>query len=185
MFWWQPLSLRRVWTFPMPIPFVENADHMGLSTLINSGGRVGCSKPDCPVPISCNGPDKPREVSVENAWLAIKGFTELPGFKTHAGFIHPRGWKSPGAAQSGSTDSIGYELYSQLLETAILEKQRKPKRQKSHEMTLYRCLPTKHLYWWSATKIGNFIRHQGTWTVVSTMKNCKVNCGPIWRVSRC
>ena len=43
-----------------------------------------------------------------------------------------------GAAQSGFIDSIGYELYSQLLEAAILEKQGKTKkRQKSNtEMNL-------------------------------------------------
>lgn len=38
-----------------------------------------------------------------------------------------------GAAQSGFIDSVGYELYSQLLEQAILEKQGKAsQRQKSN-----------------------------------------------------
>ncbi len=44
-------------------------------------------------------------------------------------------------AQSGFIDSVGYELYSQLLEQAILEKQGKPNVRKATLRSTYRLTP--------------------------------------------
>ena len=119
--------------------FVENADHMGLSTLYQLRGRVGRSNRIAYAYLMYR-PDKSLTEVSEKRLEAIKGFTELgSGFKIAMQDLSIRGAGNLlGAAQSGFIDSIGYELYSQLLETAILEKQGKTKkRQKSNtEMNL-------------------------------------------------
>lgn len=47
-----------------------------------------------------------------------------------------------GAAQSGFIDSVGYELYSQLLEQAILEnKVRQPNVRRVIPRSIYRLMP--------------------------------------------
>jgi len=66
---------------------------------------------------------------------AIKGFTELgSGFKIAMRDLSIRGAGNIlGASQSGFIDSVGFEMYSQLLEEAIAKKQGKEqKRQKSN-----------------------------------------------------
>lgn len=114
--------------------FIENADHLGLSTLYQLRGRVGRSNRIAYAYLLYR-PDKSLTEVAEKRLEAIKGFTELgSGFKIAMQDLSIRGAGNIlGAAQSGFIDSVGYELYSQLLEQAILEKQGKaPKREKSH-----------------------------------------------------
>ncbi|HEM4974682.1 transcription-repair coupling factor [Streptococcus suis] len=114
--------------------FIENADHMGLSTLYQLRGRVGRSNRIAYAYLMYR-PDKSLTEVAEKRLEAIKGFTELgSGFKIAMQDLSIRGAGNIlGAAQSGFIDSVGYELYSQLLEQAILEKQGKAaQRQKSN-----------------------------------------------------
>ncbi|HEM3174242.1 TPA: transcription-repair coupling factor [Streptococcus suis] len=114
--------------------FIENADHMGLSTLYQLRGRVGRSSRIAYAYLMYR-PDKSLTEVAEKRLEAIKGFTELgSGFKIAMQDLSIRGAGNIlGAAQSGFIDSVGYEMYSQLLEQAILEKQGKAaQRQKSH-----------------------------------------------------
>lgn len=114
--------------------FIENADHMGLSTLYQLRGRVGRSSRIAYAYLMYR-PDKSLTEVAEKRLEAIKGFTELgSGFKIAMQDLSIRGAGNIlGAAQSGFIDSVGYELYSQLLEQAILEKQGKSaQRQKSN-----------------------------------------------------
>ncbi|WP_074411609.1 transcription-repair coupling factor [Streptococcus suis] len=114
--------------------FIENADHMGLSTLYQLRGRVGRSSRIAYAYLMYR-PDKSLTEVAEKRLEAIKGFTELgSGFKIAMQDLSIRGEGNIlGAAQSGFIDSVGYEMYSQLLEQAILEKQGKAtQRQKSN-----------------------------------------------------
>ncbi|KXT77782.1 Transcription-repair coupling factor [Streptococcus sp. DD13] len=118
--------------------FIENADHMGLSTLYQLRGRVGRTNRIAYAYLMYR-PDKTLTEISEKRLEAIKGFTELgSGFKIAMQDLSIRGAGNLlGAAQSGFIDSVGYELYSQLLEEAILQKQGKQqKRQKSNSEIL-------------------------------------------------
>ena len=106
--------------------FIENADHMGLSTLYQLRGRVGRSNRIAYAYLMYR-PDKVLTEVSEKRLEAIKGFTELgSGFKIAMQDLSIRGAGNIlGASQSGFIDSVGFELYSQLLEQAIAEKQGK------------------------------------------------------------
>lgn len=106
--------------------FIENADHMGLSTLYQLRGRVGRSNRIAYAYLMYK-PDKVLTEVSEKRLEAIKGFTELgSGFKIAMQDLSIRGAGNIlGASQSGFIDSVGFELYSQLLEKAIAEKQGK------------------------------------------------------------
>ncbi len=106
--------------------FIENADHMGLSTLYQLRGRVGRSNRIAYAYLMYR-PDKVLTEVSEKRLDAIKGFTELgSGFKIAMRDLSIRGAGNIlGASQSGFIDSVGFELYSQLLEDAILKKQGK------------------------------------------------------------
>ena len=114
--------------------FVENADHMGLSTLYQLRGRVGRSNRIAYAYLMYR-PDKILTEVSEKRLEAIKGFTELgSGFKIAMRDLSIRGAGNIlGSMQSGFIDSVGFEMYSQLLEEAIAKKQgRENKRQKSN-----------------------------------------------------
>ena len=114
--------------------FIENADHMGLSTLYQLRGRVGRSN-RVAYAYFMYRPEKILTEIAEKRLEAIKGFTELgSGFKIAMRDLSIRGAGDIlGASQSGFIDSVGFEMYSQLLEEAILKKQGKEqKRQKSN-----------------------------------------------------
>ena len=72
-------------------------------------------------------PDKVLTEVSEKRLEAIKGFTELgSGFKIAMRDLSIRGAGNIlGASQSGFIDSVGFEMYSQLLEQAIATKQGK------------------------------------------------------------
>ena len=103
--------------------FIENADHMGLSTLYQLRGRVGRSNRIAYAYLMYR-PDKSLTEVSEKRLEAIKGFTELgSGFKIAMRDLSIRGAGNLlGSSQSGFIDSVGFELYSQLLEEAIAKK---------------------------------------------------------------
>ena len=103
--------------------FIENADHMGLSTLYQLRGRVGRSNRIAYAYLMYRPEKSISEVS-ERRLEAIKGFTELgSGFKIAMRDLSIRGAGNLlGKSQSGFIDSVGFELYSQLLEEAIAKR---------------------------------------------------------------
>lgn len=104
--------------------FIEDADKMGLSTLYQLRGRVGRSNRIAYAYLMYR-PDKVLTEVSEKRLEAIKGFTELgSGFKIAMRDLSIRGAGNIlGASQSGFIDSVGFELYSQLLEEAIANRQ--------------------------------------------------------------
>lgn len=103
--------------------FIENADHMGLSTLYQLRGRVGRSNRIAYAYLMYRPEKSISEVS-EKRLEAIKGFTELgSGFKIAMRDLSIRGAGNLlGKSQSGFIDSVGFELYSQLLEETIAKR---------------------------------------------------------------
>ena len=103
--------------------FIVNADHMGLSTLYQLRGRVGRSNRIAYAYLMYRPEKSISEVS-EKRLEAIKGFTELgSGFKIAMRDLSIRGAGNLlGKSQSGFIDSVGFELYSQLLEEAIAKR---------------------------------------------------------------
>lgn len=103
--------------------FIENADHMGLSTLYQLRGRVGRSNRIAYAYLMYRPEKSISEVS-EKRLEAIKGFTELgSGFKIAMRDLSIRGAGNLlGKSQSGFIDSVGFELYSQLLEESIAKR---------------------------------------------------------------
>ena len=103
--------------------FIENADHMGLSTLYQLRGRVGRSNRIAYAYLMYRPEKSISEVS-EKRLEVIKGFTELgSGFKIAMRDLSIRGAGNLlGKSQSGFIDSVGFELYSQLLEEAIAKR---------------------------------------------------------------
>ncbi|VOA72069.1 transcription-repair coupling factor [Streptococcus pneumoniae] len=103
--------------------FIENADHMGLSTLYQLRGRVGRSNRIAYAYLMYRPEKSISEVS-EKRLEAIKEFTELgSGFKIAMRDLSIRGAGNLlGKSQSGFIDSVGFELYSQLLEEAIAKR---------------------------------------------------------------
>lgn len=100
--------------------FIENADMMGLSQLYQLRGRVGRSS-RVAYAYFMYKPEKILSEVSEKRLEAIKGFTELgSGFKIAMRDLSIRGAGNLlGAEQSGFIDSVGFELYSQLLEEAV------------------------------------------------------------------
>ena len=117
--------------------FIENADHMGLSTLYQLRGRVGRSNRIAYAYLMYR-PDKSLTEVSEKRLEAIKGFTELgSGFKIAMRDLSIRGAGNIlGASQSGFIDSVGFEMYSQLLEEAIAKKQGQEHRRKKSNAEL-------------------------------------------------
>ncbi|MBF7076322.1 transcription-repair coupling factor [Streptococcus sp. HF-100] len=109
--------------------FIENADYMGLSTLYQLRGRVGRSNRIAYAYLMYR-PDKVLTEISEKRLETIKGFTELgSGFKIAMRDLSIRGAGNIlGSSQSGFIDSVGFEMYSQLLEEAIAKKQGTEKR---------------------------------------------------------
>ncbi|MDR1606660.1 MAG: transcription-repair coupling factor [Streptococcaceae bacterium] len=119
--------------------FIENADRMGLSQLYQLRGRVGRSNRIAYAYFTYQADKVLSDVS-EKRLEAIKGFTELgSGFKIAMRDLSIRGAGNLlGAQQSGFIDSIGFDLYSQLLEEAVQQRlgKTKNKRQSNTEINL-------------------------------------------------
>ncbi|MHC5269891.1 transcription-repair coupling factor [Enterococcus sp. LJL98] len=106
--------------------FVEDADYMGLSTLYQLRGRVGRSNRVAYAYFMYQQQKILNEVS-EKRLQAIKDFTELgSGFKIAMRDLSIRGAGNLlGAQQHGFIDSVGFDLYSQMLTEAVQRKQGK------------------------------------------------------------
>lgn len=103
--------------------FVENADHMGLSQLYQLRGRVGRSN-RVAYAYFMYQPDKVLTEVSEKRLQAIKDFTELgSGFKIAMRDLSIRGAGNLlGAQQHGFIDSVGFDLYSEMLSEAVVRK---------------------------------------------------------------
>src|SRR5699024_4022778 len=99
---------------------VYNADHMGLSQLYQIRGRVGRSNRIAYAYFTYQKDKILTEVS-EKRLQAIKEFTELgSGFKIAMRDLSIRGAGNLlGKEQHGFIDSVGFDLYSQMLKEAI------------------------------------------------------------------
>ena len=106
--------------------FVENADHMGLSQLYQLRGRIGRSSRVAYAYFTYKPNKVLTEVS-EKRLEAIKDFTELgSGFKIAMRDLSIRGAGNLlGKQQHGFIDSVGYDLYTQMLTDAVNQKQGK------------------------------------------------------------
>lgn len=99
---------------------VENADRMGLSQLYQLRGRVGRSSRVAYAYFTYKK-DKVLTEVAEKRLQAIKEFTELgSGFKIAMRDLSIRGTGNLlGAQQHGFIESVGFDLYSQMLKEAI------------------------------------------------------------------
>lgn len=110
---------------------VENADRMGLSQLYQLRGRVGRSNRVAYAYFTYRK-DKILTEVAEKRLQAIKEFTELgSGFKIAMRDLAIRGTGNLlGAQQHGFIESVGFDLYSQMLKEAIEKlKGERPKEQ--------------------------------------------------------
>lgn len=106
---------------------VYDADRMGLSQLYQLRGRVGRSNRVAYAYFTYRK-DKVLTEVAEKRLQAIKEFTELgSGFKIAMRDLTIRGAGNLlGAQQHGFIDSVGFDLYSQMLKEAIEERQSDP-----------------------------------------------------------
>ncbi|UQS82332.1 transcription-repair coupling factor [Bombilactobacillus folatiphilus] len=104
---------------------VENADHYGLSQLYQLRGRVGRSSRVAYAYLMYR-PDKTLTEVGEKRLEAVKNFTELgSGFKIAMQDLAIRGSGNLlGQQQHGFIDSVGYDLYTQMLNEAVAKKRR-------------------------------------------------------------
>ncbi len=100
---------------------VNNADHFGLSQLYQLRGRVGRSNRLAYAYLTYER-DKVLTEIAEKRLKAIREFTDLgAGFKIAMRDLELRGAGSLlGAEQHGHMASVGYEMYTKLLEEAIV-----------------------------------------------------------------
>lgn len=103
--------------------FVENADRMGLAQLYQLRGRVGRSS-RVAYAYFMYQPDKVLNEVSEKRLAAIKDFTELgSGFKIAMRDLSIRGAGNIlGKQQHGFIDSVGYDLYTQMLNETVAKK---------------------------------------------------------------
>lgn len=103
--------------------FVENADHMGLSQLYQIRGRIGRSN-RVAYAYFMYKPNKVLTEVSENRLEAIRDFTELgSGFKIAMRDLSLRGAGNLlGKQQSGFVDSVGYDMYTEMLSDAVARK---------------------------------------------------------------
>ena len=111
--------------------FIENADYMGLSQLYQLRGRVGRTNRIAYAYLMHQRDKILSEVS-EKRLQAIKDFTELgSGFKIAMRDLSIRGAGNLlGAQQHGFIDSVGFDLYSEMLSEAVERKRGKGSRRK-------------------------------------------------------
>ena len=116
---------------------VHDADRMGLSQLYQLRGRVGRSNRVAYAYFMYQR-DKVLTEVAEHRLQAIKEFTELgSGFKIAMRDLSIRGAGNLlGAQQHGFIDSVGFDLYSQMLEEAIEERRSGVKREEKPEVEI-------------------------------------------------
>lgn len=111
--------------------FIDHADRMGLSTLYQLRGRVGRTHRVAYAYLMYDPMKQLSEIS-EKRLHAIREFTELgSGFKIAMRDLSIRGAGNLlGQQQSGFIDSVGYDMYTKMLQEAVNERrhtERKPK----------------------------------------------------------
>jgi transcription-repair coupling factor (superfamily II helicase) len=111
---------------------VEDADYMGLSQLYQLRGRIGRSN-RVAYAYFMYEPTKLLNEESQKRLQAIKDFTELgSGFKIAMRDLSIRGAGNLlGQQQSGFIDSVGFDLYSQMLQEAVEAKQGKRQTEKT------------------------------------------------------
>ncbi|RNF38336.1 transcription-repair coupling factor [Planococcus salinus] len=116
---------------------VHNADRMGLSQLYQLRGRVGRSSRVAYAYFMYQR-DKVLTDVAEKRLMAIKEFTELgSGFKIAMRDLTIRGAGNLlGSQQHGFIDSVGFDLYSQMLQDAIEERQTGVKKEEIPEVEI-------------------------------------------------
>ncbi|MFT8743247.1 MAG: transcription-repair coupling factor, partial [Lentilactobacillus hilgardii] len=129
--------------------FVENADHMGLSQLYQLRGRIGRSS-RVAYAYFMYQPNKVLTEIGEKRLEAIRDFTELgSGFKIAMRDLSIRGAGNLlGKQQSGFVDSVGYDLYTQMLSDAVSKKRGKNvafKTDATVELDLEAYLPSDYI----------------------------------------
>lgn len=128
--------------------FVENADHMGLAQLYQLRGRVGRSNNIAYAYFTYPGTRSLNEES-EKRLTAIRDFTELgSGFKIAMRDLSIRGAGDLlGQSQHGFINAVGYDLYTQMLNEAVAEKQGKRKKSFDAELDVQveAYLPTDYV----------------------------------------
>ena len=99
---------------------IEDADHYGLSQLYQLRGRIGRSA-RLAYAYFLYQPNKVLTEVGEKRLDAIRDFTELgSGFKIAMRDLSIRGAGNMlGAQQHGFIDSVGYDLYAQMLDEAM------------------------------------------------------------------
>lgn len=107
--------------------FIEDAEKMGLSQLYQLRGRVGRMNRVAYAYLMYQ-PDKILSEASEKRLQAMREFTELgSGFKIAMRDLSIRGAGNLlGKQQHGFIDSVGFDLYSQMLSEAVAMKQGKP-----------------------------------------------------------
>ncbi|MGE7023953.1 transcription-repair coupling factor [Solibacillus cecembensis] len=116
---------------------VHDADRMGLSQLYQLRGRVGRSSRIAYAYFMYER-DKVLSDVAEQRLQAVKEFTELgSGFKIAMRDLSIRGAGNLlGAQQHGFIDSVGFDLYSQMLEEAVEERRSGVKREEKAEIEI-------------------------------------------------
>lgn len=116
---------------------VYDADRMGLSQLYQLRGRVGRSNRVAYAYFTYQR-DKIMNEVAEKRLQAIKEFTELgSGFKIAMRDLSIRGAGNLlGAEQHGFIDSVGFDLYSQMLKDAIAERKGQEQPEEPHRLTI-------------------------------------------------
>lgn len=116
---------------------VHDADRMGLAQLYQLRGRVGRSN-RIAYAYFMYQKDKVLTDVAESRLQAVKEFTELgSGFKIAMRDLSIRGAGNIlGAQQHGFIDSVGFDLYSQLLETAIEERKTGVKKEEKQDIEI-------------------------------------------------
>lgn len=116
---------------------VHDADRMGLSQLYQLRGRVGRSNRVAYAYFMYQR-DKVLTDVAEQRLQAIKEFTELgSGFKIAMRDLSIRGAGNLlGAQQHGFIDAVGFDLYSQMLEEAIVERQTGVKKEEQPDVEI-------------------------------------------------
>jgi transcription-repair coupling factor (superfamily II helicase) len=117
---------------------IERADHYGLSQLYQLRGRIGRSS-RVAYAYFMYQPDKVLSEEAEKRLQAIRDFTELgSGFKIAMRDLSIRGAGNLlGSQQHGFIDSVGYDLYTQMLNEAVAAKRgQKPQQKLDTEVDL-------------------------------------------------
>ncbi|WP_298469556.1 transcription-repair coupling factor [uncultured Psychrobacillus sp.] len=116
---------------------IHDADKMGLSQLYQLRGRVGRSNRVAYAYLMYQR-DKVLTDVAEKRLQAVKEFTELgSGFKIAMRDLSIRGAGNLlGSQQHGFIDSVGFDLYTQMLEEAIQEKQTGTKKEEVQDIEI-------------------------------------------------